>query len=66
MIDLLAELKLIRAFQTQVNSRTKMYATKYTGEQAADPIIQNELRQLSQRQAKLQDMVHKIATGANK
>jgi hypothetical protein len=66
LIDLLAELKLIRAFQTQVNSRTKMYATKYTGEQASDPIIQGELRQLSQRQAKLQDMVHKIATGANK
>lgn len=66
LIDLLAELKLIRAFQTQVNSRTKMYATKYTGEQASDPIVQNELRQLSQRQAKLQDMVQKIATGANR
>lgn len=66
LIDQLAELKLIRAFQTQVNGRTKMYATKYTGEQAADPIVQGELRQLSQRQAKLQDMVHKIATGANK
>ena len=61
----LAELKLIRAFQTQINSRTKMYATKYSGEQAADPLIQGELRQLSGRQAKLQDMVHKIATGAN-
>ncbi|QEL14027.1 hypothetical protein [Limnoglobus roseus] len=66
LIDQLAELKLIRAFQTQVNSRTKMYATKYTGEQASDPIVQNELRQLSQRQAKLQDMIQKMATGANK
>ena len=66
LIDQLAELKLIRAFQTQVNSRTKMHATRYTGEQASDPIIQNELRQLSQRQAKLQDMIQKMATGANK
>ncbi len=66
LIDQLAELKLIRAFQTQVNSRTKMYATKYTGEQASDAIIQNELRQISQRQAKLQDMIQKMVTGANK
>jgi hypothetical protein len=65
LIDLLAELRLIRAMQMQVNDRTKMYAGKYQGEQTADPIIQAELRQLAQRQAKLQDMVQKIATGAN-
>ncbi len=65
LIDLLAELRLIRAFQLQVNSRTLMYGKKYQGEQASDAIIQTELRQISLRQAKLQDMVQKIATGAN-
>lgn len=65
LIDLLAELRLIRAFQMQVNSRTLMYGKKYQGEQASDAIIQMELRQISLRQAKLQDMVQKIATGAN-
>jgi hypothetical protein len=65
LIDLLAELRLIRAMQVQVNQRTVLYGKKYEGEQAGDAIIQAELRQLSQRQVKLQDMVHKIATQAN-
>jgi FKBP-type peptidyl-prolyl cis-trans isomerase (trigger factor) len=62
---LLAELRLIRAMQVQVNQRTVLYGKKYDGEQTSDPIIQAELRQLSQRQVKLQDMIHKIATQAN-
>lgn len=65
LIDLLAELRLIRAMQVQVNQRTAMYGKKYAGEQASDAIVQTELRQLSQRQVKLQDMIHKIATQAN-
>ena len=65
LIDMLAELKLIKALQTQVNSRTTMYGKKVDGEQTADPIIQNELKQLASRQAKLQDMIQKIATQAN-
>src|SRR5262249_27675295 len=65
LIDILAELRLIRAMQVQVNQRTTMYGKKYEGEQTADPIISAELKQLSQRQAKLQDMIQKIATQAN-
>jgi hypothetical protein len=65
LIDLLAELKLIKSLQLQVNSRTRMYAGNYKGEQTADPLIQAELQQLSQRQAKLEEMVNKIATGGN-
>jgi hypothetical protein len=65
LIDLLAELRLIRAMQVQVNQRTVLHGKKYDGEQASDAIIQAELRQLSQRQVKLQDMIHKIATQAN-
>lgn len=65
LINLLAELKLIRSMQQMVNSRTQMYGKKYQGEQAADPIIDAELKQLAQRQAKLQDMINKIASGEN-
>jgi hypothetical protein len=65
LIDLLAELKLIRSMQLQVNTRTKMYGGRSPGEQAADPLVQAELRQLAQRQAKLQEMLGKIASGAN-
>ena len=65
LIDKLAELRLMRAMQMQVNTRTTGHARRYTGEQAKDPIIQSELRQLSERQGKMQDMLHKLATGAN-
>jgi len=65
LIDKLAELKLMRALQAQVNSRTTMHSKTYKGEQAKDPIMEAELRQLSARQAKIQDMLHKLATGAN-
>jgi len=65
LIDLIAELKLIKAMQTQVNNRTKMYGDKDPGKQAKDEILQAELKQLSARQAKLQEMVDKIASGSN-
>lgn len=63
LINLLQELKLIRSMQDQVNKRTKMYAGKFTGEQAIDAIHQDELKQLAARQAKVQDMLQKIASG---
>lgn len=63
LIQLLQELKLIRAMQTQVNSRTKMYGNKSKGEQATEEIVQLELKQLAVRQQKIQDMMQKIASG---
>lgn len=66
LVNLLAELKLIRTLQTQVNDRTKMYGAKSPGEQAADPQVQAELRTLAARQAKIEEMLNAIATGANK
>jgi hypothetical protein len=65
LINLLQELKLVRAMQLQVNTRTKMYGNKTPGEQSADPIVSAELKQLSARQAKLQDMLQKITAGMN-
>ena len=66
MIDLLAELKLIKALQMQVNMRTKMYGAKSPNEQTDDPLVEPELKQLSERQVKLEEMITQIATGANK
>lgn len=65
LINLIAELKLIRSLQSQVNMRTKMYGDKEKAEQSKDQNVQLELRQLSARQQKLQEMIEKIASGEN-
>lgn len=65
LIDLLNELKLVKSLQEQVNKRTIGYSKQDPGEQANDPLVQAELKQLSDRQRVLQDMIHKIATQAN-
>jgi hypothetical protein len=65
LIDLLNELKLIKSLQEQVNKRTIGYSKQDPGEQAKDALVQAELKQLSERQKVLQEMLHKIATQAN-
>ena len=65
LIDLFNELKLIKMHQQQVNKRTISYSKQDPGEQAKDPLVQTELKQLADRQKVLQDMLHKIATQAN-
>jgi hypothetical protein len=65
-IDLLAELKMIRAMQVRVNTRTRVYGEKYTGDQAADPDIQGELANLAQRQMKILDVTNNIYKGKNR
>ena len=42
-----------------------MHNKQDPGEQAKDPLVQGELKQLSDRQKVLQEMLHKIATQAN-
>ena len=65
LIDLLAELKLIRTLQLSINNRTSTQGGKEKIEQSKDPIIQAELKQHSARQVKLQEMIDKIASGSN-
>ncbi|MBA4067704.1 MAG: hypothetical protein C0501_29165 [Isosphaera sp.] len=65
LIDLINELKLIKSLQEQVNKRTIGYNEQDPGEQAKDALVQAELKQLSERQRVLQEMLHKIATQAN-
>jgi hypothetical protein len=63
LIDLLAELKIIRSMQLRVNSRTLAYGRQYPGEQANDPDITKELENLSQRQLKIFEVTNNIARG---
>ena len=66
LIDLLAELKMIRAMQVRVNSRTKTYGDQYTGEQAKAPEIVKELNNLADRQKKIFDVTTNISKGKNR
>jgi hypothetical protein len=66
LIDILAELKMIRSMQIRVNSRTTTYGRQYTGEQAAAPEIQKELENLAERQKKIFDVTNSIARGKNR
>ena len=66
LLDILAELKLIRSMQMQVNKRTSDNGKRYPGEQADDQLIQEELGGLSKKQTKLEEMLKDIATGKNK
>jgi len=65
LLDILAELKLIRTMQVQVNNRTKQQSVKYEGEQADDPLLQEEIANLSKRQVKIEEKLKNIATGKN-
>jgi hypothetical protein len=69
LLDLIAELKMIRAWQVKINSRTKMYGRMYVGkegEQTADAEIKKKLEDLSERQANLNSVTTKIVKGDNK
>jgi hypothetical protein len=78
LIDLLAELKMIRSMQLRVNARTKVYGEQYEGEQAPPPAvapnakerekyerIQSELKDLGVRQQKIGKVTSDIAKGKN-
>jgi hypothetical protein len=65
LIDLLAELKMIRAMQVRVNNRTETYGKQYPGEQADTPEIQKELKNLADRQFKILKVTKDIAEGKN-
>jgi hypothetical protein len=66
LIDLLAELRLIKSLQVRVYNRTVLWAKRYTGEQARETNIITELRDLGQRQLKIQEMTDNIAKGRNR
>jgi hypothetical protein len=67
LLELLQELKMVRSLQKRVNDRTNTYGKLFPNEeQARDPQIVRELRSLSERQQRIQDIVSRIAKGDNK
>jgi hypothetical protein len=66
LLDQIAELKMIRSMQKRVNTRTEVYGNQYKGEQAAEPRIVGELRNLSERQERIFEVTNRIAKGDNK
>ena len=80
LIDIIAELKMIRLRQIRINTRTKLYGNQFAGqEQAPAPAAtmppeqkekvantQTKLRELAEQQAKLFEITEDIAKGRNK
>ena len=65
LVNKLAELKMLRSLQYRVNRRTKQMGRLVEGEQALDQDVVTQLRQLSDRQSKVQKATHDLATGKN-
>jgi hypothetical protein len=79
LVDLIAQLKMIRSMQVRVNNRTKTYGDEYKGEQAPVVVpempteqkekvemVQKELKNLADRQMKIFEVTQDIAKGKNK
>ncbi|MDA0832530.1 MAG: hypothetical protein O3A29_04550 [Planctomycetota bacterium] len=66
LVEKIAEMKMLRSLQLRINRRTKDLGKLSQEEQASDPDIIDQLRQLSRRQARLQQATHDIVTGKNK
>jgi hypothetical protein len=66
LIDVLAELKTLRALQFRVNRRTKILGREVDGEQADDPDLVRQLRDQAKRQEKIQRATYDLSTGRNR
>jgi hypothetical protein len=65
LVDLLAELKMIRALQMRVNQRTERYSKLIEGEQAESPEIVERLQQLAERQQRVYRVTRDLHLGKN-
>ncbi len=65
LINQLAELKMIRSLQNQINRLTRQIGRELDGEQASDPDLRRMTEDLSRRQKRLQDATYDLSTGKN-
>lgn len=63
LVDTIAELKMIRSLQNQVNRLTKQIGLDIDGEQAADGENRKLLRDLSRRQQRIQQATYDMHAG---
>jgi hypothetical protein len=65
LIQLVEQLKLLKELQIQVNERTTAFGKRTPEAQATDPFIQEQLKQLGERQETLKKMLQKVADQMN-
>lgn len=66
LVDQLAELKMIRSLQNQVNRLTRQLGLEIEGEQATDPQQKNLIEDLARRQERIQEATYDLSVGRNK
>jgi hypothetical protein len=66
LVDLLAEIKMIRALQLRVNNRTERYSKLISGERAQNTEILEGLRLLAQRQKRIHQITRDLEKGMNR
>ena len=60
LVDLLAEIKMVRAMQMRVNRRTQRYAKLVDGEQAENPDVLEALDRLAERQQRIHEITRDL------
>lgn len=65
LVDVLAELKMIRSLQNQVNRLTKQIGLEIEGESAQDADNRKLLQDLALRQQRIQSATYDLSTGKN-
>jgi hypothetical protein len=65
LVDQLAELKMIRSLQNQINRLTKQIGLDVAGEQATEAESRALLQDLSNRQERIQEATYDLSTGRN-
>jgi len=63
LVDKLAELKMIRALQMRINTRTQRYSKLVEGEQAENADLVDALRRLAERQQRVYRVTHDLSSG---
>jgi hypothetical protein len=64
LLDIIAELKMIKAMEVRLYNRTILWGKKE--EQSKDPDVVKELKDLAGRQLKIKKITHDLALGKNK
>jgi len=66
LVDLLAELQMIRALQMRVNNRTQRYSKLIPGEQAETEELVQALQKLAERQERIHRVTRDLELGKNR
>jgi len=66
LLNILAELKLIRALQIRVNSRHRRYAELIKEDRAREPDLRKALERLSERQERIRRVTRDLHLGKNR